>query len=142
MRLSEERWDFSVGDALRQAFDNRGLADAGFADQHRVVLGAAAQDLDDTFQFAVATDQRIELVKVKDLILVCIASCVHARDEDTWPCEFRHIQERPLAVTCRLSRASSTGVRIRPQVRRETAERTSSWPVPHFRQTRSTLISC
>ncbi len=31
------------GDLLRQAFDDGGLAHAGFTDQHRVVLGAAAR---------------------------------------------------------------------------------------------------
>ena len=31
------------GDALRDAFDDGGLSDAGFTDQHRVVLGSAAQ---------------------------------------------------------------------------------------------------
>jgi hypothetical protein len=32
-------------DLLGQALDDRGLADAGLADEHRVVLGAAAEDL-------------------------------------------------------------------------------------------------
>ena len=31
----------ALDDAHRQALDDRGLADAGFADQHRVVLGAS-----------------------------------------------------------------------------------------------------
>src|SRR4026207_597866 len=34
-------------DALRQPFDDRGLADARLADEHRVVLGAAGGYLDD-----------------------------------------------------------------------------------------------
>ena len=59
--VGEEAWHFAVGDALREAFDDGRLADAGLADQHRVVLGAAAEDLDDALQFAVAADQRIEL---------------------------------------------------------------------------------
>ena len=33
-------------DALREALDDRRLADAGLADQHRVVLGLAREDLD------------------------------------------------------------------------------------------------
>ena len=33
----------AVDDVLRQAFDDRGLADAGLTDEHRVVLGAAAE---------------------------------------------------------------------------------------------------
>jgi hypothetical protein len=35
----------SCDDLLRQALDDRGLAHAGLAQQHRVVLGAAAEDL-------------------------------------------------------------------------------------------------
>ena len=50
-----------VDDALGQALDDRGLADAGFADQHRVVLGAALQHLDRAADLLVAADHRIEL---------------------------------------------------------------------------------
>ena len=60
--VRQERRHFAVGDALRQAFDDGGLADAGLADQHRIVLGAAAQNLDHALEFAVASNQRIELV--------------------------------------------------------------------------------
>ncbi|MGF6814550.1 hypothetical protein OKW33_001356 [Paraburkholderia atlantica] len=52
---------FAVDDALRQPFDDRGLADTRLADQHRVVLGAALQDLDGTADFVVAADHRVEL---------------------------------------------------------------------------------
>ncbi len=52
-------------DALRQALDDRGLADAGLADQHRVVLGAARQHLDDAANLLVASDHRIELAAGK-----------------------------------------------------------------------------
>ena len=55
------------GDALRQAFDDGGFADAGFADEHGVVLGAAAEDLDDALEFAIAADERIELVVERGL---------------------------------------------------------------------------
>ena len=48
-------------DALGQALDDRGLADAGLADQHRVVLGPAAQHLDDATDLVVAPDDRVEL---------------------------------------------------------------------------------
>jgi hypothetical protein len=51
----------AIGDAQREAFGNRGLAHAGFADQRRVVLGAARQDLDGAADFLVAADHRIEL---------------------------------------------------------------------------------
>src|ERR1041384_5818487 len=45
---------FAVDDALRQALDDRGLADAGFADEHRVVLGAAPEHLHRAAELVVA----------------------------------------------------------------------------------------
>ena len=48
-------------DALRQTFHDGGLADAGLADQHRVVLGAARKNLDDAADLFVAADHRVEL---------------------------------------------------------------------------------
>ena len=50
----------AVGDFLGEAFDDGGLADAGFAEQHRIVLGAAAEDLDDALDFVLAADDRID----------------------------------------------------------------------------------
>ena len=44
----------------REAFGHRRLADAGVADEHRVVLAAAAQHLDRALQLGGAADQRIE----------------------------------------------------------------------------------
>ena len=51
-----------LDDALRQPLDDRGLSDAGFADQDRIILGAAREHLDGAADFLVATDDRIELV--------------------------------------------------------------------------------
>jgi len=51
----------AIGDALGQAFDDGGLADTGFADQHRIVLGAAAKNLNHAFELAVAADERVQL---------------------------------------------------------------------------------
>ena len=48
-------------DALGQPFDDRGLAHARVADQDRVVLGPARQDLDDPANLVVAPDDRVEL---------------------------------------------------------------------------------
>ena len=48
-------------DALGQALDDGRLADAGLADQHRVVLGAAREHLDDAADLLVAADDRVEL---------------------------------------------------------------------------------
>ena len=55
--------DVTADDSLRQAFDDGGLADAGLADEHRIVLGAARQHLDDSTDFFVAPDHRIELAR-------------------------------------------------------------------------------
>ena len=57
----------AVDDALRQALDDGGLADAGLADQHRIVLGAARQHLDGAADFLVAADHRIELAVARGL---------------------------------------------------------------------------
>ena len=51
----------AADDPLGQPLDDRGLADARLADQHRVVLGSAAEDLDDAADLLVAADDRIEL---------------------------------------------------------------------------------
>ncbi len=45
-------------DALREAFDDGRLADAGLADEHRIVLGAPAEHLHDAADFVVAADHR------------------------------------------------------------------------------------
>ena len=50
----------AVDDALGQAFNDRRLADARLADQHRIVLGAALQYLDGAADFAVPADYGIE----------------------------------------------------------------------------------
>ena len=48
--------------ACAEPFDDGRLADAGFADEDGVVLGAAAEDLDDALDLALAADDGIELV--------------------------------------------------------------------------------
>ena len=50
----------ALDDLARQAFRNRGFADAGIAHIKRVVLGAAAQDLDRTVHLRTTADQRID----------------------------------------------------------------------------------
>ncbi len=57
----------AVDDAQRQAFDDRGLADAGLADQHRIVLGAPGQHLNGAADFLVAPDHGIELAVARRL---------------------------------------------------------------------------
>ena len=60
--VGEEVRHVAVDDLLRQPFDDRGLADARLADQHGVVLGAAAEHLLDALELVLAADQRVELV--------------------------------------------------------------------------------
>ena len=48
-------------DALREPLGDGGLADARFADQHRIVLGAAREDLHGAADLLVPPDHRIEL---------------------------------------------------------------------------------
>ncbi len=54
-------------DLLGEALDDGCLADAGLADEHRVVLGATAEDLHDSLELAAATDHRVELLLASEL---------------------------------------------------------------------------
>ncbi len=60
--VRQERRHVALGDLLRQTLHDRRLADAWLADQHRIVLGAAAQDLHDALELVVAADQRVERI--------------------------------------------------------------------------------
>ena len=51
----------ALDDAARQALGDGGLADARLADEHRVVLRAAREHLDDAADLLVAPDDRVEL---------------------------------------------------------------------------------
>ncbi len=51
----------AANDSLGESFDDGGLADAGFADQHRVVLGAPREHLNDAANLLIAADDRVEL---------------------------------------------------------------------------------
>ena len=57
----------AIGDAQREPLGDRGLADAGLADQHRVVLGAPREHLDRAADFLVAADHRVELAVARGL---------------------------------------------------------------------------
>ena len=60
--VGDEERHVAVDDALRQAFDDGGLADARLAEEDRIVLRAAGEDLDDALDFLLAADERIELL--------------------------------------------------------------------------------
>ena len=57
----------AIDDAQRQALDDRRLADAGLADQHRIVLGAPRQHLDGAADLLVAANDRIELAVARSV---------------------------------------------------------------------------
>ena len=53
-------------DAAGEAFDDGGFAHAGFANEDGVVLGAAAQDLNDAADLFVAADDGVELAAARE----------------------------------------------------------------------------
>ena len=57
----EQLGNVAVRDALGEALDDGGLADARLADQHRVVLRAAREDLHHALDLGLAADDRVEL---------------------------------------------------------------------------------
>ena len=60
----------AVDDALGKSLRNRGLADAGFTDEQRVVLLPAAQHLDRAVDFGIPSDHRIDLAVARFLVEV------------------------------------------------------------------------
>ena len=69
-RVREHVRHFAVDDAPRQTFRDGGLADAGIADEQRVVLLPAAEDLYGAVDLLVASDQRIDLAVPRLLVEV------------------------------------------------------------------------
>ena len=69
-RVAQHVRHLAVDDAARQAFGDRGLADAGIADEQRIVLLPAAQHLDGAADLGLAADQRIDLALARLLVEV------------------------------------------------------------------------
>ncbi len=65
--VAQARRDITLDDALRKSLDDGGLARAGLADEHRVVLRAPREDLDDAADLIVAADDRVELALASHL---------------------------------------------------------------------------
>ena len=59
--------DVAADDAVGKTFGNGRFADAGFADEHRVILGAAREDLNDPADLFIAADDRVKLVELGKL---------------------------------------------------------------------------
>ena len=71
----------TADDALGQTFDDRGLADAGLADEHRVVLRAPREHLDHAADLFIAPDDRIDLAlasKIGQIATVLVERLVFA----------------------------------------------------------------
>ena len=60
-RVLQHLGHLALDDLAGEAFGDRGLADAGIADEQRVVLLPAAEDLDGAQHLLLAADQRIDL---------------------------------------------------------------------------------
>ncbi len=65
--VAQQLGHLAVVDPRGQALDHGGLADAGLAQQHRVVLGAAREDLHDPLDLGLAADHRVELALLGEL---------------------------------------------------------------------------
>ena len=61
---------FAIDDALGQALGDGGFADAGIAHIKRVVLGAAAEDLDRALDLVLAADQRVDFAGLRLFVQV------------------------------------------------------------------------
>src|SRR6478672_12272325 len=59
--IAQQFWHVASRGFLSQAFDDGGLSNTCFTDQHRVVFGASAKDLNYAFDLVLATDDRIQL---------------------------------------------------------------------------------
>ena len=59
-RAAQRLGHVALGDAQREALDDGGLADAGLADQHGVVLAPAREDLDGLLDLVVAADHGVD----------------------------------------------------------------------------------
>ena len=65
--VAEEFGNVAGGDLLGESFGDGGLADARFTDEDGIVLGAAAENLDDPLDLAATTDHRIQFTVVGQL---------------------------------------------------------------------------
>ena len=64
--ITQQFRNIARGDLLGQSFDDGGFAHSRFAEQHRIVFGAAAEDLDDTLDFVLAANDRVHLAFAGD----------------------------------------------------------------------------
>ena len=77
--VAQHIWHFAVHNAAREPLGDRGLANAGLADEQRIVLLPTAQHLDGAVDLGLAADQRIDLA-VARLLVEVDAVCVERVD--------------------------------------------------------------
>ena len=70
--VAQQLGHVALVDPAREPFGDRGLADAGLADQQRIVLAPAAQHLDHALELVLAADQRIDLAGLGERVEVQI----------------------------------------------------------------------
>ena len=119
----ERLGDVALDDALGEALDDRGLADARLADEHGVVLGAAREDLDDAAHLVVAADHGVELAlagelgQVAAVLLEGLVAVLGVRVVTVW---------LPRISLSTLSRAIARGARALQAPRRPGSSTSSS----------------
>jgi len=76
--IQQQAGHVAFDNALGQPLDDGGLAHAGLANQRRVILGAARQNLDDALNFFLAPDDRVQFAIFRQGGQVC-GELVHQR---------------------------------------------------------------
>ena len=84
MHSSSELGNLLVDDPQRETLGERGLADAGLADQQRVVLAAPRQHLDHALELVGAADQRIDLAVARALREIDAEALERVRDRSVF----------------------------------------------------------
>ena len=123
--VGEERRHVAFRNLLGETLHDGGLANARLADQHRIVLGAAAEDLNHAFQFIIAPDQRIERIIHGRLRQIArkfgqqraFLRAVGATFSDCERCNSSRIVESRKPRSCRISAAKHFSSRSRPSSR-------------------------
>ena len=69
-RVAQHVGHLAMDDATRQTLRDSGLADAGFADEQRVVFLPPAQNLDGAVDLGLTADQRVDLALARLLVEV------------------------------------------------------------------------
>ena len=83
--VSQQFRHVAVGDFLGEPFRDRGFADARFTEQHRIVLRAAAKNLDHALDFIMPADNGIEFAFLGELSQVAAKGAQRRRLDILFP---------------------------------------------------------